>query len=73
MFSTCALCDVTRKFELNNNLGNMKIEHDSGNDASLFLGNKFYCLHCINDHIEMMKVKGVPLKTIDKDGNSLHT
>ena len=38
--------------------------------ASYWLGKKFYNLLCKNDG-EVMKIRGVPLKTIDDHGNTV--
>jgi hypothetical protein len=45
-------------------LGNVKVEKDT-KEVSYFLGKKFYCIG------DLYKIKGIPLKTIDKFGNDV--
>ena len=49
-------------------LGNVKIEHISQGE-SYWLGKKFYYMY---DKGDVMRVKGLPQKTIDKWGNTKH-
>ena len=55
--------------KIDSNLGNVKREHTTGSNISYFLGKKFYYLQ--DDEQEVMRIKGIPLKTIDKAGNSV--
>ena len=48
-------------------LGNIKIEHESQNE-SYWLGKKFYFLE---DHGDVIRIKGVPVSTIDDHGNKV--
>ena len=50
-------------------LGNVKYEHQSVGD-SYWLGKKFYYMNC-KDEGDVLKIKGVPLKTIDEEGNEI--
>jgi len=50
-------------------LGNVKDEHESVG-PSYWLGKKFYYMNCKNEG-DVLKIKGVPLKTIDKEGNEV--
>lgn len=49
---------------IGDDLGNVKVEKDT-NEISYFLGKKFYCIG------DLYKIKGIPLKTIDKYGNDV--
>ena len=48
-------------------LGSVKREHTSTGE-SYWLGKKFYYLY---DGVDVMRIKGVPLKTIDSQGNEV--
>ena len=50
--------------EIGNQLGNVKQEYDT-DESSYFLGKKMYCIS------KSKKIKGVPLRTIDDDGNNI--
>lgn len=52
-----------------NDLGNVKYEHESVG-SSYWLGKKFYYMNCKNEG-DVLKIKGVPLKTIDKEGTEV--
>ena len=54
---------------LGDQLGNVKYEHQS-QGASYWLGKKFYYMNCINEG-DVLKIKGVPLKTIDEYGTEV--
>lgn len=51
-------------------LGNVKNEHTTGGNISYFLGKKFYYLNCTAEG-EVMRIKGIPLSTIDSAGNKI--
>lgn len=57
-----------KEVKIGSALGNIKIEKESLGD-SFFLGKKFYYL--MTKEEEKMKIKGIPLKTIDDNGNEL--
>ena len=50
--------------EIGNQLGNVKQEYDT-DESSYFLGKKMYCIS------KSKKIKGIPLRTIDDDGNNI--
>lgn len=64
---------VSRKFDyypiaIGDALGNVKVEKDT-DGVSYFLGKKFYAIDCGDENI--YKIKGIPLKTIDENGNDV--
>jgi len=50
-------------------LGNVKTEHIS-DGASYWLGKKFYYMYCGMEKEHVIKIKGVPTKTIDASGTT---
>lgn len=59
--------DTNYPINIGSSLGNVKKEHDT-NISSYFLGKKFYYLK--DGEEELCKIKGIPVKTIDKHGNT---
>ncbi len=57
--------------EIGSALGNVKNEHTTGSNVSYFLGKKFYYLECVKEKEEVMRIKGIPLSTIDEAGNKV--
>ena len=57
--------------EIGSSLGNVKNEHTTGSNVSYFLGKKFYYLECVKECQEVMRIKGIPLSTIDEAGNRI--
>ena len=54
--------------KMGEDLGNLKIEKSTNpGQVAYFLGKKFYCITTNNEPI--MRIKGIPQKTIDKHGN----
>jgi len=59
--------DGSYPINLGGELGNVKIEHISQGE-SYWLGKKFYYMY---DKEDIMKIKGIPINTIDNHGNKI--
>jgi hypothetical protein len=61
--------DYANAIGFGSDLGNVKVEHKSAG-PSYWLGKKFYYMYCGLDNVDVIKIKGVPMKTIDAQGTT---
>ena len=62
--------DYANAIGFGSDLGNVKVEHISKGE-SYWLGKKFYYMFCGEENRDVIKIKGVPTKTIDKHGTTI--
>ena len=61
--------DYSNAIGFGSDLGNVKVEHISAG-PSYWLSKKFYYMYCSKEKEEVIKIKGVPTKTIDASGTT---